>query len=243
MHQFQLLAATAAKLTSFTPRIEKHGDDSVPAVSLGLTITGPNTLLDALQPGLRDALYKAPEGQETLPGVEGSTPLLRTRALERIKLRTAEMIGWRLIVEHGIGDDSAVDLHDCKVDKFLLEPFEGGSVQLSFRVGTSDIDENYLGCLGMKLGQEVQIQLHAPQPKPAAIDGTVEAFKADHPDAADLFAEAHGDELGAEGEGQGEGLAEGDEQQQPAGDAAPAAEQQPAATGRRQRKSSTVEVE
>ena len=197
MHQFQLLTSTPAKLTSLTPRIEKHGDDNVPAVSLGLTITGPNTLLDALSPGLREALYKAPEGQETLPGVEGATPLLRSRALEGIKLKLPDMEGWELIVEHGIGDDSAVDLHDCKVDKFKLEPFEGGSVQLSFRVGTSDVDETYFGCLGMKLGQEVQILLRAPQPKPAAIDGTQEAFDADHPDAGkdagDLFAEAHGE--------------------------------------------------
>jgi hypothetical protein len=204
MHQFQLLTPATAKLNSVTPRIEKHGDDNVAAVSLGLTITGPNTLLDALQPGLREALYKAPEGQETLPGVEGSTPLLRTRAMERIKLKTSEMVGWRLIVEHGIGDDSAVDLHDCKVDKFQLEPFEGGSVQLSFRVGTSDIDETYLGCLGMKLGQEVQITLRAPQPAAEAIDGSKEAFERDHPDlgkdAGDLFAEAHQEALEAEEE-------------------------------------------
>lgn len=195
MHQFQLLTSTAAKLTSLIPRIEKHGEDNVPAISLGLVITGPNTLLDALQPGLREALYKAAEGQEALPGVEVPTPLLRTRAMERIKLRLPAMEGWELIVEHGIDEDSAIDLHACKVDAFQVEPFEGGSVELKFRVGTSDVDETYAGRLAMKLGQEVQIQLRAPQPKAKAIDGSQEAFDADHPDAgktaADLFAEAN----------------------------------------------------
>lgn len=202
MHQFQLLAPTTAKLTSFTPRIEKHGDANVPAVSLGLTITGPNTLLDALQPGLREAVYKAVPGQDVLPGVEQSLPLLRSRALERIKLKLPEMEGWQLIVQHGIGDDSAIDLHQCKADAFQVEPFEGGSVELKFRVGPSDVDETYLGRLGMKLGQEVQIQLIAPAAPAEAIDGSKEAFERDHPDlgkdAGDLFAEAHEDALEAD---------------------------------------------
>lgn len=203
MHKFQILTPTAAKLTSLTPRIEKHGDESVPAVSIGLTITGPNTLLDLLQPGLRDALYKAVDDQKQLPGVEPSTPLLRTRALERIKLKVPDMEGWRVFVEHGISDESAIDLHGCKVDNFVLEPFEGGSIELKFRVGTSDVDETYMGHLAMKLGKEVCITLHAPEPKQDAIDGTQEAFDADHPDsgksAADLFAEVHGDAAALEG--------------------------------------------
>lgn len=193
---FALTTSTTAKLTSLTPRIEKHGDENVPAVSLGLAITGPNTLLDLLSPTLRHGLYKpADDAGETLPGIDAPTPLLRTRGLEKIKLKTGDMTGYRLQIEHGIADDSTIDLHDCKVDKWLLEPFEGGSVCLSLRVGTSDVDETYAGRLAMKLGQEVQITLTPPEPKPDAIDGTQEAFDADHPDAGkeagDLFAEAH----------------------------------------------------
>jgi len=89
---------------------------------------------------------------------------------------------------------SCIDLHDVKADKFVVEPFEGGSCEISFRVGTSDVDETYLGRLGMKLGREVMITLHAPEAKPEPIDGTTEAFERDHPaeepDATDLFAES-----------------------------------------------------
>ncbi len=187
---FALTNTTTAKLSSLTPRIEKHGDDNVPAVSLGLGITGPNTLLDLLQPGLRDALYKAADDAgDNLPGVEAPTPMLRSRALEKIKLKMPDMVGWRLRIEHGIDDSSAIDLHECKVDKFNVEPFEGGSVLVTFRVGTSDVDETYAGRLAMKLGQEVQITLSAPEVKPEAIDGSVAAFDADHPDAGDMFAD------------------------------------------------------
>lgn len=193
---FALSTSTTAKLTSLTPRIEKHGDENVPAVSLGLSITGPNTLLDLFNQTLRHALYKAAEDAgDNLPGIEAPTPLLRTRGLEKIKLKVGEMVGYRLHIEHGIDDDSAIDLHDCKVDKWTLEPFEGGSIELALRVGTSDIDETWAGRLAMKLGQEVQITLTPPEPKADAIDGTQDAFDADHPDAGkeagDLFAEAH----------------------------------------------------
>lgn len=192
---FALTTSTTAKLTSLTPRIEKHGDDNVPAVSLGLTITGPNTLLDLFSHSLRTTLYKAADDAgDNLPGIDAPTPLLRTRGFERIKLKAGDMEGYRLQIEHGIAADSAIDLHGCKVDKWTLEPFEGGSVELSFRVGTSDVDETYAGRLAMKLGQEVQITLTPPEPKEEAIDGSVEAFQRDHPgdddqDAADLFAE------------------------------------------------------
>lgn len=50
---FALLEKTEALLTSVTPRTEVHGEDRVFAISLGVKITGPNTLLDKLTPALR----------------------------------------------------------------------------------------------------------------------------------------------------------------------------------------------
>ena len=79
---FQITTPTPATLRTVTPRTELHGDEKVSAISLGLSITGPNTLLDALDGGkLRHALYMAVPGQEDLPGVEPSTPLLRARGI------------------------------------------------------------------------------------------------------------------------------------------------------------------
>ena len=181
---FELKSATTAEVTSVTPRIERHGDEKVPAITLGIKITGPNTLLDMLSPGLRDVLYKAVEEQQIdLPDVEHTTPMLRTRACERIKMKMPPMEGWTLTVEHGLDEFSAITLHDCSVGKFQLDPMEGGSIEVSFKVGTSDVDERYMGELAMKLGSEVQITLVAPEPAADAIDGTAAAFGRDHPDA------------------------------------------------------------
>ena len=67
---FQLTTPTEVKLCSMTPRTEKHGDEDVSAVSLGLRIVAPNTLLDADHPGDGDApdaadLFAAQHGGET----------------------------------------------------------------------------------------------------------------------------------------------------------------------------------
>ncbi len=187
---FELQTPTAATLKTVTPRTEIHGDEPVSAISLGLSITGPNTLLDALDGGkLRNALYMAVPDQDQLPGVEPSTPLLRARGIESVAL-AGTFEGWTVAFEHGIGDD--IELGASKVDKFRVKPMEGGSIELLFRVGTSDISEDEAGALFGKLGQEVMITVTAPVVATGApiIDGSTEAFKADHPEAGDLFAEA-----------------------------------------------------
>jgi len=80
---FQLPEMTMATINSVTPRVEKHGDDDKPAVSIKLSIEGPNTLLDAIDPQIRLALYKPKDDEPTLPGVEVSTPVLRCNAFEK----------------------------------------------------------------------------------------------------------------------------------------------------------------
>lgn len=192
---FQITTPTPATLRTVTPRTELHGDEKVSAISLGLSIKAANTLLDALDGGkLRNALYMAVPGQDQLPGVEPSTPLLRARGIEEVKC-AGTLEGWTVRFEHGIDDDSAIVLGASKVDKFRVIPTEGGSVELLFRVGTSDIDEGEAGALFGMLGQEVMITITAPVVATGApvIDGSSEAFKADHPEA-DLFADGASDQ-------------------------------------------------
>lgn len=190
---FQIIEYTEAHVASVTNRQESHGDDKVPAVSIGLQLTCANTLLDQIDPTLRQALYKAVDDQEHLPGVEPSTPVLRCNSIDRVTLPTAHE-GWTLIVDDGIDDTAPMTFGGVKVDKFSVEPQQGGSIVLRFRCGTSDIDAERLGKLGMHNGQSIWITLTPPAPKPDAIDGTQAAFDADHPDATDLFA-AGGEEV------------------------------------------------
>jgi hypothetical protein len=186
---FKLDTPTEAKLTAFTPRTEHHGEDLVSAMSLALTITGPNTILDLLSSTLRQALYMRgdDETQEALDGIDPPTPKLRTKHLSgALALAVAEISGGTLFVEWGIGDD--MSFGDCKVGKWRVEPMEGGTCSLHFRVSTSDVDEQEAGHLFGKQGQVIMIRFEPPKDAPAgastgpAIDGTK-----GHPGAGPLF--------------------------------------------------------
>ena len=161
---FEITTPTLATLVSVTNRSEKHGDDEVPAVSFGLKITGPNTLLDLLGKDLREALYHKPRNK-TVEGVDELAPTLRTKVLDYVALKLGPFDGWTLNVDHGIDEETPVTFGACKVDKFKVSPIEGGSIDLSMRIGTSDISAESLGIVGMKISQQISITLHAPKVK------------------------------------------------------------------------------
>ncbi len=234
---FELTTPTEALLKTFTPRTEKHGDDEVSAASLGLRITGANTLLDILQTGLRDMLYKAVEGQDQLPGMPPNTPLLRAKGVESLKLGAC-FEGWTLKIDRGMDADDPFVIGGAKCDKYVVTPHEGGSVDIDFRIGSSDIDETEAGWLYGRQKQCITITLHAPEKPIDAIDGSAEAFERDHPGAGDLFAAEHGGQPGPdddEGNGDDDGSGHADVDGEPQPEAA--AKQR----GRRGRKTAEVE--
>lgn len=159
---FQILSMTQAKLVTLTPRSEKHGDDEKPAVSLGIEIEAANTILDSIDPTLRGALFKAVEGQEDLPGVEKATPVLRCNSIDRVFLPTKHE-GWTLAVDDGLDETKPMAFGGVKVDKFSVEPKQGGSIVLRLRLGTSDLDAARSGMLGMHVGQAIWVTLTAPK--------------------------------------------------------------------------------
>lgn len=188
---FEILTPTDATLTSVTPRVEKHGDEEVFAITLGLRVTAANTMLDDLAPGLRDALYKSVEDQELLPGVEATTPVLRCKVVETVALKSC-FEGWTIAIDHGIDESDPITIGGAKCDKIRVTPSEGGSVDIAFRVGSNDIDATEAGLLCSHLGHEISFTLRAPEIKKAdaVIDGTV-----GHPGAA---AAGQGDLLDAD---------------------------------------------
>lgn len=205
---FELTTPTTAKLSTLTPRTEKHGDDDVSAISMGLTIIGPNTLLDALSPNLRDALYTAKPGEEEqLPGMPVHTPLRRTKDIESLAL-AFKFEGWTLHIDYGIeGDTDPMVLGGCKIDKFKLVTMEGGSIELSFRVGTNDLDTREAGILFGEMGHDLTITIAAPERLPETEKPPATPPSEDERQATILGAMQDGagpdeqDEDGSEGEG------------------------------------------
>ena len=214
---FEITEFCEVTLASVTNRIEKHGDEDVPAVSLSVVFTAENTLLDLIDPGLRHALFKAkPDAEPELPEMEQTTPVLRCNSIEKLTLTTMHE-GWRLAMDQGIDESTPLEFGGCKVDKVTIDAHQGGSVTIKMRVGTSDVDAERLGKLAVNNGQSVWIKVLKPEKAPDVIDGTVGhpgAADAGKASAADLFAQQHG------GDDDGEGPADDDEAGDPGDDAA-----------------------
>lgn len=217
---FQLLTTTECELTQFTGRTQKSGKDDVPAVSIRLKISNAsNTMLDLLSPTMRLTAYAPVEGQEQLPGVELTTPVLRCPDMKTWKSDVVHE-GWKVFLARGIGDGQGLQMGSCKLDEFTFDLYQGGHTDCEFRISTADLDEAGAGMLWGRQKRKVFVQVHAPEmPKP----GTTEATGAEidgtkgHPGAAgasaeDLFAGAGTSDDDEAGEGvPREGATEGED--------------------------------
>ena len=182
---FEITEFTEAHLASVTNRQEAHGDEQVPAVSVGLELTTGNMILDRIDATLREALFKRDEAQAQLPGVDITTPVLRCNSIDRVLLPTKHE-GWTLEIESGFDDTRPMTLGGVKVDKFSVQPMQGGSIVLRLRVGTNDVDADRLGQLGMRNGHSIWVRIVKPEIVYDPVSGGPVSSGA--PDATDLFA-------------------------------------------------------
>lgn len=170
---FELEDFTPVKLCSINARSEKHGPDELhPAVDLKFQLDAANTILSHLDGALLSSLYHKSEaggqgGQQSLDGVDEAVnlPNLRFPFMGTIKW-AKEYAGYTLTIEHGLGGASDIQLLDCKVNEFRINPKEGGTVELSFRVQCStNLTEKTMGKLALLVQHEVPIMLQAPEAK------------------------------------------------------------------------------
>jgi len=77
------------------------------------------------------------------------------------------MSGCRVVIDYGLGDElSNIVLADCKVNQFRVECMEGGTVEITFRVQTSNFPSGALDKLAGKLDQETKITIDGPSVQP-----------------------------------------------------------------------------
>ena len=186
---FRIDNPTEARLNTFTARTEKHGTEDVAALTLGLSITGPNLLLDKVSETLRHAFYRvADDYTEALENIDPPTTVLRTKQLTGVlPISVPEIKGGTLYIEYGIGEDMVFG--DVTLKSWKAECFEGGTCTLSFKASTSDVNEDEAGHLFGKQGQALMILFEPPLPVPAAGDDTG-APLFEEPSEARLAAEA-----------------------------------------------------
>jgi hypothetical protein len=137
-----------AKIGSVNPRREKHGKEGKPGFDIKFSILTPNTTLDGLQKGLKEALYRKVAKGEQLDAFEGVDDLvaLRFPLMEPVKL-DIELAGYEVYLRGSLEATKETALIDVKLDGFTIKAIEGGSagIEFSAHIPTSEIVVEELG--------------------------------------------------------------------------------------------------
>lgn len=150
-------------LASVTARAEVHGDEREPASDLGLRAELPNDALNVFDKSLKSCLYHfdserpkdlADQGKSNEPGF---LPHLRFPMLGA-PLHWDDEIANAVVRIKRRGETKELVLTPAKVNKFAIEPLDGGTVRLSIRVQYKP-DEKQAGRLAMLVQQEVEVTL------------------------------------------------------------------------------------
>ena len=160
-----------AVLSSVNPRSEIHGEEKVPAGDLKLKVQLGNDCLAMFHPQLKSMLYHYDKNEaEHDDLVEKAAqkdanyaPHQRFPQIPSISWKD-EMIGAKVIVHTGIDKKSDIVLDPCNVNSISLEPQNGGTVIVNFRVQTHP-DEKAFGKLCGMVGTTIKVSVEPPKPE------------------------------------------------------------------------------
>ncbi|MCD9005175.1 hypothetical protein LDO31_02800 [Luteimonas sp. XNQY3] len=140
--QFQPDKAQAT-IANVNQRVERHGDERERAVDIKFTLSASNTILDQFDKDLRKFLFRKPAKgeQQSLPTIGDVLTEVKFPSLEPQRL-AHEFSGCEIEIAGQLDDASPIVLVDVKLKKFVAEPKEGGSVDLTFTASAGvDADE------------------------------------------------------------------------------------------------------
>jgi len=155
------LTNQTAKLNSITPRQECHGEDRVPAFSLGIAWRTTNDLLSELDSTLKFALYKKDEGQDDLLNDPGHVTKLKYPLLKGPISWDWSGAGYEMTIHQGVSGKGDITIQDVVLDKLKIDPQDGGELIVSVKADCRPTPMQ-MGELCTMLGSEISISLTPP---------------------------------------------------------------------------------
>lgn len=160
------LSEKNALLVSVNPRAELHGDEKVAAVDLQFSIDTTVDMLRMLDPLLPMSLFQRDDAPVDLATDPGALSKYKFAArIESLSWKLPKPVPCKAVINFSV--DNATDIHllDAKVDKFRIEPHDGGTVTISFRLQTTEPDAAQKGQLCDWVQQSVTLSIE-PLPEP-----------------------------------------------------------------------------
>jgi hypothetical protein len=163
------LAAVSAYLINVNPRAEIHGEDKKPAGDLKIKVDLGNECLAMFAPTLKHALYHFDKSVEAdlvdkaQEHEKGYAPHIRFPFLPAIKWED-KTIGAQVTIHQGIPGTAAHDisLDLCNVDNFQIEPKQGGTCSITFRVQAHPSETDF-GKLCAIIGCPISLSIAPPE--------------------------------------------------------------------------------
>lgn len=168
-------------LRNFNVRMEKHGEDDVPAGDLAVEITGPNTLLDMIHPQLRPTLFKPLQAKDDqLALSNGDMPSVRFPGMKMPISFDQEQAGMTLHVHYGASGKADMVLGDVKLSKVQVEQaIEGSSCVIRCNLSSTNIDEKVVGKLSLLQKHDIEITLKPAEVATSAMEDKKAQAKAE----------------------------------------------------------------
>jgi hypothetical protein len=152
-----------AKIQAVTNIGEKHGSERRPGVSIKISMTGKNTLLDGLGVELRHMLYKPAANDPDQLDVN-TDALVELRAPSLRKLAWAKAYaGYQVRFIIGATGREDILLNDVDIKKIAIVPIQGGSVTIEFSLHANGLTVLDQGKLSQMVQCETTITLKAPE--------------------------------------------------------------------------------
>jgi hypothetical protein len=158
------LTEQKARLASYTPRRELHGEKPQPAASIAFEVRGEAAdLLPMFSSTLRSSFYYKLEGPAgNLADATHDAPDLRYPQIAKPLHWTLEIVGARVTIHQGLGGLSDLVFPDATADDFTIEPTQGGIVVVRFRVACHP-DRQQSGYLAHMIGEDCNVTFEPPE--------------------------------------------------------------------------------
>lgn len=178
-----------ASLSNLNLRIERHGDERQLAADLKLTVNVAGPVLNDIERGLHESLFRKPAAAGEQPDLIDPALLTAVKfpLMEPVKL-SHKFPGYE--VEIGDGDEEPLVLADVELKKISAQAIEGGSAELVFTLSAAIDEEEAAELTRLYVREDVVLSMTPPK-----------AQAQQDPDAGDGCASgAANDDDGAQGE-------------------------------------------
>lgn len=172
---FNLSEFTKIKVLDVTVLSQKNRPPGAnPGVRLNVQADLPNYVLAEFDGALRTALFtksaaaveSAKDKRQTLPGVEPISDLPNLTSIARHVRKVAwaeKLTGYDVVIDHGLGGKSNLELGDATLENWKFSAKEGGTVAAWWSIEVVDVPKLVLGELGMLKSREVPMTFHEPE--------------------------------------------------------------------------------